>query len=282
MKINLFDINFSFMKDKVGYDSLSYCKPERMEWVRNNMNWPGATVFTDEQCLSHYVDHVKTDFKVAWLMEPPGVKNTAGAIRHVQHKFDMILSYLPLEMLGVEESKFVCLPFAGSWIQPQNKHEKTSNISIIASAKRDTVGHRLRHEIIDAYRSSMDLYGYGYRPIESKTEGLLPYRFSVVVENERYPMFFSEKLIDCMLCRTIPIYWGSNRVSEIFDNRGILSFESKEELSSFIDRATPDTYTSLLDSVEYNYDVALKYARIDDIMHDIILERMKAKIEGRL
>lgn len=282
MKINLFDINFSFMKNKVGYDSLSYCRPERMEWVRDNLDWSGATVFADELCFSDRVDNVKTDFKVAWLLEPPGIKNTAKSIRNVQHKFDMILSYLPIEMLGVDESKFVCLPSAGSWIQPQEKHEKTRDVSIIASGKRDTVGHRLRHEIIDIYRESMDLYGYGYRPIVCKTEGLLPYRFSMIIENEKYPMFFSEKLVDCMLCRTIPIYWGASRVSEIFDDRGILSFDSKDEVASFLGNATPDLYTSLLKSIEYNYDVALKYARIDDVMHDVILERMTAKLKGKL
>lgn len=281
MKINLFDNNFRFMNSKVGYDSLSYCKPEKMEWVRDNIDWPGATVFADELCFSHYVDSVKTDFKVAWLLEPPGIKNTASGIQRVQHKFDMILSYLPIEMLGVDKSKFVCLPSAGSWIQPQEKHEKTRDVSIIASGKRDTVGHRLRHEIIDMHRDRMDLYGYGYKPIESKTEGLLPYRFSVIIENEKYPMFFSEKLVDCMLCRTIPIYWGASRVSEIFDNRGILSFDSKDDIDGFLKNATPDLYTSLIDSIEYNYDAALRYARIDDIMHDVILERMNTKLKGK-
>lgn len=281
MKINLFDINFRFMMNKVGYDSLSYYRPQKMEWVRDQMVWSGATVFADEQCFSPAVDNVKTDFKVAWLLEPPSIKNTAQNIRFVQQKFDMILSYLPIEDLGVDQEKFVCLPAAGSWIQPQEAYEKTRDISIIASSKRDTFGHRLRHEIVDLNRGNLDLYGYGYRPIESKTEGLLPFRFSVVVENEKYPMFFSEKLIDCMLCRAVPIYWGASDISDIFDTRGILSFNDKSEVAGLLSKATPDLYASLLESIEYNYSVALKYARIDDIMHDVILERMALKL-GRI
>ena len=49
----------------------------------------------------------------------------------------------------------------------------------------------LRREESDAA-----ILGRGYRPFERKSDGLAPYRFSIVIENFAEPAFFTEKLIE--------------------------------------------------------------------------------------
>ena len=68
-------------------------------------------------------------------------------------------------------------------------------------------------------------------PVGSHTENanvrlLYPYQYSIVMENGRYPNWITEKLIDCLLSRTIPIYWGAPNVGEYFDRDGILTFDN--------------------------------------------------------
>ena len=107
-------------------------------------------------------------------------------------------------------------PFGGCWILPEDRkiYPKKKLISIIASEKRETEGHKLRHEIIDAIRKDpvvskyVDVFGRGYNPVDYKLEALKDYRFSIVIENEKTPFWFTEKLIDCFMTGTVPIYWG--------------------------------------------------------------------------
>ncbi|MEM0949469.1 MAG: glycosyltransferase family 10 [Pseudomonadota bacterium] len=110
---------------------------------------------------------------------------------------------------------------------------KSKLCSLIASGKRDQVGHRLRHRLVAEIRTqglNVDVMGQGYAPFEAKADGLAPYCYSVVIENSRELVYISEKLVDAALCRTIPIYWGAPDVSDWFDTRGMIICESEAEI----------------------------------------------------
>ncbi|RMD49315.1 MAG: hypothetical protein D6832_01965 [Alphaproteobacteria bacterium] len=126
-------------------------------------------------------------------------------------------------------------PGAMTWVPEWRELDltKTRHASLIASAKRDHEGHRLRHEIAEFARAEgldVDLLGWAYRPLESKAEGLAPYRFSVVIENSSEPGYFSEKLIDAFMCETVPIYWGAPDITEHFDPAGMVVCRSGDEI----------------------------------------------------
>lgn len=277
MKINLFDNNFRHVKNQLGFDAASHCRPKRMQWVRDNMCWDGATVFTDAMCFSENVKSVQTNLKVAWLMEPPSIYAASRSIRHVQDNFDLILSYLSFEELGIKKEKYVWIPSGGTWVDPQDNVKKTKLASLIASSKNYAPGHQLRHQFAKAVEGKIDLLGNGYKKINDKSEGHNDYMFSVVIENERFPKFFSEKLLDCMLCKSIPVYWGAYDVNDIFDTRGILSASNFDELINIFENLNENLYFSLLDSVNNNFEIAKRYASTDDIIYDIILEKIKEK-----
>ena len=65
---------------------------------------------------------------------------------------------------------------------------KTDLISLIASKKNNLEGHKLRHEIVDYVRSidlKTDVMGRGYKSFENKEDGLAPYCYSIVIENNQ-------------------------------------------------------------------------------------------------
>jgi hypothetical protein len=158
------------------------------------------------------------------------------------------------------QARFV--PIGGCWIPEadQRMHAKTANVSIIASAKRDMPGQRMRHAIVRKLGHRLDaVLGHGYRPIGVKTEGLQPYRYSIVVENCSRDFYFSEKLIDCLRTGTVPIYCGCPTLAPFLDPGGIITFDSTRSLARVLDRIGPDDYERRLPAIRRNFELAAAF-----------------------
>jgi len=100
--------------------------------------------------------------------------------------------------------------------------------------------------------------------LEFKVDGLKDYAFSVAVENGRVPDYFSEKLIDCFLTGTVPIYWGVPTVGKWFNMDGILRFETVEEAERCVASLTMDKYLAMLPAVTDNYHRAQRFVCPED------------------
>jgi hypothetical protein len=139
---------------------------------------------------------------------------------------------------------------------------KTNFASIIASRKKTTQGHRLRHKIAEQVRKTSCntvILGRGYNPVACVSQALAPFRFSVVIENSRYPGYFSEKLIDCLACKTIPIYWGDPHVDQSFDPRGIIQCKSESDIMKALSNLSDELYDQMARFVEENYNRSKTY-----------------------
>ena len=124
--------------------------------------------------------------------------------------------------------------------------------SLIASAKRDSAGHQLRHRIVDHIRATgrdVAVMGGGYAPFERKADGLAPYRYSVVIENVREPDYFSEKLIDALLCLTVPIYWGCPNLGDFIDTGPIIECANRDDIMRAIRNASETDFEQRLPSI---------------------------------
>ncbi|QPM92138.1 glycosyltransferase family 10 domain-containing protein [Pseudooceanicola algae] len=146
-------------------------------------------------------------------------------LRLSARKFFRVISHDRGLVDGLANGIFV--PFGTTWVSDWKTRDltKTGMSSLIASAKRSQEGHRLRHEVVDwAAGQGIDLQamGGGYAPFDQKADGLAPYRYSVVIENAREPDYFSEKLVDAMLCLTVPIYWGCPNIADYIPTGGMV------------------------------------------------------------
>lgn len=157
---------------------------------------------------------------------------------------------------------------------------KDRHLSLIASGKRDLEGHRLRHQIVDSLRDrgiAADILGRGYAPFDQKEDGLAPYHYSIIIENVRERSYFTEKLVDALICRTIPIYWGAPDIAQYFDPAGMIICTSADDIlhaiSSLPETPTPD----MLDAAERNRTTALAYANLDRRIAETILGTFTAK-----
>lgn len=158
----------------------------------------------------------------------------------------------------------VFFPFGSTWV-PQWRDldvRKSKMISLIASNKRSQVGHVVRHrmvELADAEGLDIDVMGRGYKPFAVKADGLAPYRYSVVIENVREKNYFSEKLIDAILCRTVPIYWGCPNIGDFFDTSGMVICESEEDLHAAVVAASEADYATRAPALKAMQPIAADY-----------------------
>lgn len=174
------------------------------------------------------------------FMEPRAIHSHHMHFLRLSHRrFHRVLS--ADEVLLGQIPNGVFFPFGDSWVTDWREvtTEKTAMCSLIASAKRSQEGHKLRHEAVEWIRAEghdVDIMGMGYRPFGAKSEGLAPYRFSVVIENVRERNYFSEKLVDAILCRCVPIYWGCPNIGDFFDPAAIIQCESAADVRRAIEQ----------------------------------------------
>jgi hypothetical protein len=262
-KIKLVDSSFSH--SELGYSS-DFQPSKIFKWDRENIDLNGNEdiVFTDNRLL----DAKNKNNSIGWLIEPieilPHIYSNAV---YLKENFKKI--YTHEKTLIDTGDPFELVPFGCCWIKPEDQkmYNKTKLVSIIASNKTQTKGHNLRHEAIRELKDKMDVFGRGYNEINYKLSGLEDYKFSVVIENCKRDYWFTEKLIDCLVTGTIPLYWGCPSIGDFFDVRGFFIFDTVNELKEIVENLTEESYNSKLEFVRKNFDMAKKYLLPDDIIY---------------
>jgi hypothetical protein len=114
--------------------------------------------------------------------------------------------------------------------------EKTRDISVFCSTQNLTSDHRLRFEFVaalkDHFGNRLDWYGNGINSLAQKWDGLAPYKYTIVLENQSTPYVITEKLPDAFLALAFPIYWGAPQASEIFGQDSFVAIDIKDRPSS--------------------------------------------------
>ncbi len=260
LKINLRDGNFSHHPP--GQSMCYGFEATHFQWERENILVSDTVVVTD--FFLHEVDKYKSKRKVGLLIEPPDIN--PGIYDFVDKnwkKFDYILTFD--KKLIDSGRNFLFYPFGCCWVKDTTTPLKSKTCSIIASNKQMTSGHVFRQDVIKRFSSRVDHFGNGFKRIEKKEEGLRDYYFSIVLENSQPDYYFSEKILDCFACQTIPIYWGSD-VSPFFNMNGILTFNTMDELENIFNVLTPDLYFSMKEAMLDNLTRLEKYRIPEDWM----------------
>ena len=201
------------------------------------------------------------------IVEPEALhKRYFRAARRLNKRFHKILTCNPALLRDIPNAVF--LPYGTTWIPDWRTLEitKTRNLSLIASAKRHLEGHKLRHTMVNWLRENgidADVIGRGYNSFEKKSDGLAPYRYSIVIENVRESSYFTEKLIDAFLTETVPIYWGAPNIGEFFYTEGMIICETFEDLKAAVMNADENGYNDKSIAIAVNKQRAADY---EDLM----------------
>lgn len=110
--------------------------------------------------------------------------------------------------------------------------QKTKDISCIASHNKSIFpGHIARKEFAlwleeQDIGKKIDFFGAGTQnELVNKKDGLIPYKYSIAIENSFTPNYFTEKIIDCYLSYTMPIYYGTPNLEEYFPKNSFIKID---------------------------------------------------------
>lgn len=234
-----------------------------IEWDRNVSDTEDLVFYTDKHLRSPNPGHKK---KIALLIEPyTNQQSNYEWVSQNNHLYDYVLTNE--KTLLDRGENFIFYPFGGCWVEESNRkitHNKTKLVSIIASNKTSLPGHKKRHELINKFGGGLDVMGRGYKPIDSITEGLAPYMFSVVIENQNRDFFFSEKIINPIMTGTIPIYWGMPSIEKYFNTKGMIILNDVDDFKHIFPTLTGKLYNELLPYAKENFSLAQNYILAED------------------
>lgn len=273
LKVNIFDNTCAHhVRDDGYFTSTDGRKPREISFVHKQQEYDGITIFTDNFILNTpVVTSVKSNIKIAWCLESPAVMpRVHNNIHQVADNFDYVFTYRT-DLIEQDPKKFIPNTPGGAYLKDEffglytnNKNKFCSNIF---SAKRDLEGHKLRHHINRSI-PQVDGFGSGTHPgapfLRDKSPALAPYMFSFIIENIKYPHYFTEKLIDCLLAGCVPIYWGAPNIGDYFNLDGFIIFNSFDELKD--KKITKQDYLDRLQAIAENYKTALLYKSSDDVL----------------
>ncbi len=185
-----------------------------------------------------------------WLLhiEPPGYIRKLGlAAPHITEKFGRVYTCDP--ELYEQGGKYIASPPYVHWHLALSSYtnnadnmvydydflkgydtipDKNIVLASINSNMNDLPGHKLRADFVTAMcdnNVNFDLYGtsnwakfkqykgptiFGKWPIYSKA------KYVLAIENEISPLYWTEKFTDAILCYSMPIYYGSDKISDYF------------------------------------------------------------------
>ena len=201
-------------------------------------------------------------------------------------KFSFILT-CHKELIDKCDNAIYC-PYGESWswdnpyeYKPIEKEFKTS---FLRGIKLQAPGHVIRHQIFDRQSKintpiefwetlgTLDTYE---NIVGSKFQSFHKYMFSLCIENTIHAGYFTEKITDCILHKTIPIYWGCPNIEDYYDKRGIITFTTSDEAINIVNNLTESDYNNKLEYIEANYQKAFQYKDYINTIKNKIIEIFK-------
>ena len=219
--------------------------------------------------------------KFIWLLESREI--IGEQYKWIEDNYDFVASRVDgiftsdqrlTEEVGPDGKFLYCLSNAAPWVMDRNIYNKSKNVSMIASNKGYTEGHKRRLKVVEKYVEKFgqdDLFGWGLGkelPLREKSRGLKDYRFSFACENANYPTYFTEKLTDCFACGTIPVYYGTAGVAQYFNPEGIIFLDQNSPWENIPwDKLTPEYYESKHIVIRENFEIAASMRVSEDYLY---------------
>lgn len=240
--------------------------------------------------FNHFLIYDKKKYDKLILIhgcEPRLNNNLTKSIINNSKFFDKIYSYDSEVLRNCNNSEMFV--FGSCWVITNKENEIIQNqkdyfnnfklddkkfkLSFIKSTNKWLPGHKLR-DIVSPYLEKKYEYDilYPKQRIENKIKLFTDSMFHLSIENSQQENYFTEKIIDCFMSYTIPIYWGCPNIGNFFELNGMIIVNSIEEMIYELNNIKENDYYDKLESVKKNYQICVdkKYAFFFDRINELI------------
>ena len=116
-----------------------------------------------------------------------------------------------------------------NWLKNLKLVDKTKTISVFCSNKILTNDHAIRYKFVeklkDHFGEYIDWFGNGVNSLSQKWDGIAPYKYHIVLENQSKYNVITEKIYDSYLGLAFPFYWGASNLSDYFPENSFKRIE---------------------------------------------------------
>lgn len=227
--------------------------------------------------------------------EPEAIRPIKHYLLANAHKYDAILTFDTDVLRECKNAKLFTL-YTVTWLNKEDYmnidiSKKQFQISCLVGGKRMTEGHEIR---LFLYFNQIHLMTYPFVFFRSCVPPLLPeitknpmlqnkecsakrdlfqeYQFHLAIENSRQDNYFTEKLMDCLISKTIPIYYGCPNIASYFDTKGWIFLEvgTIDEVLEKCKVLDKDYYSQYTETIEANYKKAFYYKEYIQRLNDVL------------
>jgi len=252
-----------------------------MKKIKIFCSWELEIDMEHEKQVELYVDNVpqtpipEDTVRFVYLLEPPEIQDFTIPAKHgIQNNTYNHLFTHNQELLDfTDKSTVFALPT--TWIQNYQFPEKSFSVSALVGGKLMAPGHHLRQKLwfkedkINIPRRFFlsgnygGIENYNNNPILGKDKiPLFDSQFHVCIENTKRRNWFTEKLIDCMVTKTVPVYWGCENIGDWFDTRGFIIVDKFTDIVDACNELTEESYNEMLPYVEENYKRGVELSNV--------------------
>ena len=265
------------------YSSCSNIKPRGFDWTMDHGDYD---VHIDRGMMIRPDPQTPKEKRFGWVCESRFIVMDIYEflIKHHEELFEHVYNKIFTcdKTLLKLHPNFVYCPNGSNapWI-PKDQwaiYPKTKLCSMFCSPKQMTSGQEYRHRVARlAINMGFDVFGGAHgtprtvidpqNPWNTKIDGVKDYMFSIVMENGVYDDYYTEKITDCFVAGTIPVYWGSPNIGKHFNIDGIIVFDDKFDMNIL----TKETYKSKMNYVKDNYNRVSNMKIADDWVYENII-----------
>lgn len=255
-------------------------------FIFNRYNFELPVHFYTHDCMRQQLGSPKKRYGL--LIEPRSVdwqdyrlleknKKLAESFDRIFTFDEKLLDELPNAYPFCYNAKIRIKKYDDVFLQNLKHHEKTKNISIVSSAKLLCDLHKLRYDWAMHFKTGNEVDTFGTFDGGGWTkmsEYLYDYRYSIIVENDIQPYWFTEKILNCFALRVVPIYVGHRNIGKIFNPDGIIFVEPKDygNIDEIIKQCTPADYEARLSAIDDNLQRVQAYWNSYDNLYEQVIK----------
>lgn len=213
------------------------------------------------------------------LVQEPYQQGLNDWVKERHQYFGKVFTHLPI----ANSSKYIrsqtCLPWHigrtyDELVAEKNAPNKDKLLSAIVGSSVFLPGHRKRYEFIQKIKKldfELDLFGKGIKSIQDKLEGLEKYMFSFAIENNSNPDMWTEKLADCFLSWTMPIYYGCTNLDKYFPKESFIHVDinsPQASLKTLKEKLSQDFWETSLASIQEARELVLNKYQLFPFLAD--------------